>query len=110
MTMYNTIGRLATKDIGRLKGLQMGIVEQSFKDFDFKIKLNSKSIAMTDSTPITQVERRIISELEGLLYNRIEFSLRKQNLKYSNIRIIKPKKICKIKLIVIRKYSNTKVI
>lgn len=106
--MYNSIGKIATKRIDNLIGLKMGMIEQSYKTLVSKNVLILKNDLMYNKTPITQVERRFMSEIEGLKVISIEQSHKVRRMYLKNVKKIKPHKKVDIKLKLIKK-SNIKM-
>lgn len=106
MTVFNTINKLKRRSVNELQGLNMSVIESSFRSNNTKVDMRNEARSTVGFNTFDKISRRKYSELFGLLVSIIEKSNVLTITKLNKFKLYKPIKTYKNNIKLLFKYNN----
>lgn len=105
MTVFNSVNKFKRRTINELQGLNMSIIESSFRSNNSKINMQNEARDTTGFNDFNKINRRNYDELDGLLVRVIEKSNVKTDTNLNKFKLVRPSKTYKNKIKLLFKYK-----
>lgn len=102
MSSINQLGRRTCAELQNLKIIKF---DQEHIEDNLETNIRRELEYIKKSTPVTQIERRFYEDLNGLLFEKIQFTKERGHIIAKGLRTEKPIKIYKQKCKMVKKYN-----